>query len=242
MALAHAARPFCRGEIAVSEAVGRILTSRLHLHSSRVRVIPNGCSVEEIATRAALGRRVAHHSAGDTPRVFMAASMGRTKDPATVLRAVHLLRQQGREIECTLAGGAFRESAQANAELLTDQLGIRDLVRLLGARDDVPELMGGDIVIHASNSEGFGMVVVEAMAAGVPVIATDIPACREVLDGGRCGLLVPPGDSTAMAEAIRKILDDEALRARLVQAASERVRSHYHVKRMADSYAELFVA
>lgn len=243
MALAQAARPFCRGEIAVSEAVGRILISRLHLPSSRVRVIPNGCPVEEIATRAAAGRRAALHSGGATPRVFMAARMGRTKDPATVLRAVHLLRQQGREIECTLAGGAFRESAQANAELLTDQLGIRDLVRLLGARDDVPELMGGsDIVIHASNSEGFGMVVVEAMAAGVPVIATDIPACREVLDAGRCGLLVPPGDSTAMAEAIRQILDDEALRLRLVEAASERVRSHYHIKRMAAGYAELFLA
>jgi len=86
------------------------------------------------------------------------------------------------------------------------------------------------------------MVVVEAMAAGVPVIATDIPACREVLDGGRCGLLVPPGDSTALAEAILQILDDEALRTRLVQAASERVRTHYHVKRMAAGYAELFLA
>jgi glycosyltransferase involved in cell wall biosynthesis len=97
-------------------------------------------------------------------------------------------------------------------------------------------------VIHAIRTEGFGMVVVEAMAAGVPVIASDVPACREVLDGGRCGLLVPVGDAPALADAIRPVLDDRALRMRLVQAASERVRSHYHVKRMAAGYAELFLA
>jgi len=83
------------------------------------------------------------------------------------------------------------------------------------------------------------MAVVEAMAAGVPVIATDIPACREVLDGGSCGLLVPLEDAQALAQAIGKILDDEAMRTRLVRAASERVRMHYDVKQMAAGYAAL---
>jgi glycosyltransferase involved in cell wall biosynthesis len=77
------------------------------------------------------------------------------------------------------------------------------------------------------------------MAAGVPIIATDVPACREVLDCGRCGLLVPLGDFVALADAIRRLLDDEALRKKLVDAASERVRMHYDVKRMAAGYAEL---
>lgn len=243
MALAQVARPFCRGEIAVSEAVGRILTSRLHLPSRRVRVITNGCPVEEIATRAAAGRKAAHQARGGTARVFMAARIGRTKDHPTVLRAVQLLLRQGRQVELWLAGGAFRESARTRVGSLTDQLGIRDLVRFLGVREDVPELMGAsDIVVHATDSEGFSMAVIEAMAAGVPVIATDIPPCREALDGGRCGLLVPPGDSPALAEAIRQVLDDEGLRHQLVDAASERVRSHYHVKRMAAGYAELLLA
>jgi glycosyltransferase involved in cell wall biosynthesis len=59
------------------------------------------------------------------------------------------------------------------------------------------------------------------------------------LDGGRCGLLVPLGDAEALAEAIGRVLDDEPLRRRLVDAASERVRSQYHVKRMAADYAAL---
>jgi len=241
MALAQVARPFCSGEIAVSEAVGRILTSRLHLPPRRVRVIPNGCPVEEIATRAAAGRSAAQQPGGRTPRLFMAGRKGRAKDPTAVLKAIQLFRTRGRDMELWVAGDAPRKPARASVESLAEELGIRDLVCMLGVRDDVPELMGAsDIVIHASNSEGFGMAVVEAMAAGVPVIATDIPACREILDGGRCGLLVPIGDSTALAEAIRQILDDDALRARMVQAASERVRSHYHIKQMAAGYAHLF--
>jgi len=243
MVLAHVARPFCRGEIAVSQAVGRILTSRLHLPARRVRVIPNGCSSEEIAARADEGRKAAHRSASGNPRVFMPARISTSKDHATALRAIRLLRSEGRDVDLWLAGGAFREVRQARLESLTDELGIRDLVQILGVRDDVPELLGAsDIVVHPTKSEGFGMVMVEAMAAGVPVIATDIPVCREVLDGGRCGLLVPLGDFVALAAAIRRVLYDELLRARLVQAASERVRTHYDVKRMAAEYEKLLLA
>jgi glycosyltransferase involved in cell wall biosynthesis len=129
---------------------------------------------------------------------------------------------------------------QVTLESLTDELGIRDLVQFLGVRDDVPEMMGAsDIVLHATASEGFGMVIVEAMAAGVPVIASDIPVCREVLDGGNCGLLVPLGEPRALADAIRNLLDDQSLRMRLVQAASDRVRTHYDVRQMAGGYAKL---
>ena len=237
--LAHAARPFCRAEIAVSESVAWILTSRLHLPVERIRVILNGCPAEDIAARAAAGRKAVVRANDGTARLFMASGFGRSRDHPTLLRAVQLLRNKGRQVELSLAGGNS-SGARRSAESLTDELGIRNVVRFLGPRDDVPELMGAsDIVINATHSEGFGMAVAEAMAAGVPVIATDVPACREVLDGGRCGILFPRGDSAALAAAIGQILDDDELRLRLVGAASERVRSHYHVKRMAADYAEL---
>jgi glycosyltransferase involved in cell wall biosynthesis len=238
--LAHAARPFCNGEIAVSESVALILTSELHLPADRIKVIPNGCPVEEFSARAAAGRKAAEPANDGTARLFMAASFGRTRDHVTLVRAVQLLRNNGRRVELSVAGGNFSSASRQRAESLTNELGIGDVVRFLGPRSDVPELMGAsDIVINATHSEGFGMAVVEAMAAGVPVISTDLPACREVLDGGRCGTLVPHGDAPALATAVQRILDDEALRVRLVDAAAERVRLHYHVKRMAADYAEL---
>lgn len=243
LALAHAARPFSRGEIAVGEAIGRILVSRLHLPSRRVIVIPNGCRVEEIAARAGAARKLAGQRRDGIARALMVANLIRNKDHATALRAVQLLRRQGRDVELQLAGSSFNENGRRRVATLPDELGIRDLVQILGARDDVPELMGAsDVLVHASNSEGFSNVVLEAMAAGVPIVATDIPPCREALDGGRCGLLVPPRDASALAEAIQKILDDEPLRRQLVAAATERVCSHYHVKRMAADYSRLLLA
>jgi phosphatidylinositol alpha-mannosyltransferase len=73
-----------------------------------------------------------------------------------------------------------------------------------------------------TGGESFGMVVTEAMAAGVPVLASDLDAFRRVLDDGRAGQLVPTGDAAAMAGALRALLDDERRRARLAAAASAR--------------------
>ncbi|MCP5114392.1 MAG: glycosyltransferase family 4 protein, partial [bacterium] len=109
-----------------------------------------------------------------------------------------------------------------------------------GNRTDVPELMGvSDAVILATHTEGLPIVLLEAMAAGTPIVATGIPACKEALDGGRCGLLVPPGDAVAMAASIIRLLDDSELRGQLTSAAQERVRRLYRVDLQVRRYAEL---
>jgi glycosyltransferase involved in cell wall biosynthesis len=170
----------------------------------------------------------------------MAATMNRTKDHSSLVRAIDLLRQRKREVELVLAGGSTRESRQQAVEILIDDLDLRDRVTILGVRDDVPELMAAsDVVVHASESEGFAMAVIEAMAAGVPVVASDIPPCREALDDGRCGVLVPPRDPTAIADAIEKILDDAGFRNQLVDAAFERVSTTFDVGNMAAGYRKL---
>ncbi|MGH9385546.1 MAG: glycosyltransferase family 4 protein [Vicinamibacterales bacterium] len=236
--LAHLARPVSVGEIAVSEAVGRILRSGLHLPASRVHVVPNGCPVEEIARQAQIGKTAAEQE-GDRPkRAFMAARLGRTKDHATLLKAAQILHECG-SLELWLAG-TFRDSARTRFEALLAELGVHTRVKFLGPRGDIAALMGAcDVVVLSTRSEGLPNSVLEAMAAGVPVVATDIPACREVLDGGRCGILVSPGDPETLASAIRQILSDEHLRHRLTTAAFERVSSCYHVKQMAAGYANL---
>ena len=241
MALAHLARPVCDGEIAVSHSVGHQLTTRLLLPSRRVTVISNGCPVKEIAARTGDARRQASGTRRDgVARVFMAATMNRTKDHSSLVRAIDLLRQRKREVELVLAGGSTRESRQQAVEILIDELDLRDRVTILGVRDDVPELMAAsDVVVHASESEGFAMAVIEAMAAGVPVVASDIPPCREALDDGRCGVLVPRRDPTAIADAIEKILDDAGFRKQMVDAAFERVSTTFDVANMAAGYRKL---
>ena len=239
MLLAHAARPVCKGEVAVSEAVARVLRKRLLLPTGRVTAIPSGCDVETLAARAEAARGGARLAPAGAAQLLMAARMANSRDHATAFQAIDLLRREGCRVEFLLAGdGRRREAVESQARLA----GVHDVVRFLGNRDDVPELMAtSDVLIHSANNEGFPGVLLEAMACGVPIVTTDIPACREALNGGECGLLVPRKDPAALAEAIRRLLGDSDLRERLVAAAARRVRSLYTIERMASDYAKLLL-
>lgn len=239
--LAQFARPFCRGEIAVSEAVGAVLRDALLLPAHRVHVVTNGCAVEAIATRADTGRsRVRDNTRA---RLLMVAWLTGAKDHATAIRAVAALRARGLDIRLDFAGGVYRQARQDALQELAHALGVSDVVTFLGIRDDIPELLGAsDVLIHSTHSEGFGLSVIEGFASRTPVVATDIPACREVLDHGRCGILVPPRDPESMANAIETLLTNQRMREELVQAAYLRVQERYHTRRMAAGYAALIDA
>ena len=243
MALAHLGRPVCKGEIAISNAVGGILTSRLLLPSRRVTVICNGCPVDEIVSRAAAGRAAPPipRRPGIT-RLIMVAAITRTKNYQIVIRALDVLRRRGRQAELLIVGGG-RDVRKNAVERVIDELDLRENVTFLGVREDVPELLGAsDILVHSSKSEGFAMAVAEGMAAGLPIVAADIPACREILDDGACGSLVPSGNAEAMADAIERILDDEKFRTGLVKAAFDRVSSRFDLTHMAAGYEALLMS
>lgn len=233
MVLAHLARPFCRGEIAVSESVRRQLVSRLLLPPARVRTIPNGCDVEEIRQRAAEG--CARRRGTVVPTVVMVSRMDDAKDHPTLLAAAKLLLERIPGLRVTLVGDGPRRAA---LEHLRDSLELRSCVAFLGSRSDVPEILGAtDVLVHATHTEGCPNVLIEAMAAEVPVVASDIEPCREVLGDGRCGLLVPPRDPAALASAVARLLGDSDLRQELVRASAERVRACYDIRTCASRYA-----
>ncbi|MEO8578032.1 MAG: glycosyltransferase [Gemmatimonadales bacterium] len=241
MALAHLGRPVCKGEIAVSSAVGEVLRTRMLLPARRITVINNGCPVDEIASRAAAGRNAPPiPRRARVSRLIMVAAIRRTKKYQTVVRAIGELRDRGRQTELLIVGGTARDSRKKAIERVIDELGLRENVTFVGVREDVPELLGAsDVLVHSTASEGFPMAVLEGMAAGIPIVASDIAPCREALDNGVCGLLVPTGNATAMADAIEKILDDDSFRANLVKAAFERVSSRFDVTQMSAGYEAL---
>ncbi|MGH9193669.1 MAG: glycosyltransferase family 4 protein [Acidimicrobiales bacterium] len=108
-------------------------------------------------------------------------------------------------------------------------------VRFLGARDDVPRLYAGmDILVLASHREGFPLTPMEAAAMGVPVVATDIRGCRQVVDDGTTGLLVPVRDPVALAAAVERLVTDPAERRRLGAAARRKARGHFDQRRCID--------
>ena len=126
-------------------------------------------------------------------------------------------------------------------ERITDDLGLRDRVTFLGTRTDVAELLAVcDVFVLPSLYEGLPISVLEAMAARRPVVATAIGGTQEAVVDGESGLLVPPADPDSLAAAIRRLLDDPALRDRLASAGRARVEREFAVASMAARVTDLY--
>ena len=167
----------------------------------------------------------------------MVARLELHKDQPTLIRAMALLCDQELDAELWLIGEG---SHRPQLETLISELQLADRVHLLSSRRDIPELLAQlDLfVFSARPDEGFGIALAEAMAAGVPIVATDVGACREVLDGGRCGLLVQPGSAEALAAGIRAVLADPAGAQQRAAAAKERALADFSVVAMAEAYGQ----
>jgi glycosyltransferase involved in cell wall biosynthesis len=114
-------------------------------------------------------------------------------------------------------------------------------VRFLGQRDDVPRLLGAmDIFVLPSQFEGMPNAVMEAMNAGLPVVASDIPGTNELVIDGETGLLYPTGDTKALGIRLNRLLDDNVLRTKLGQAGQRRVRQEFSVERMVEGHVKLY--
>jgi glycosyltransferase involved in cell wall biosynthesis len=122
-----------------------------------------------------------------------------------------------------------------------DQCLIRDKVHFLGERGDVPQILPHcDVLWSTSGYEGQSNVILEAMAAGVPIVATDIPGTRELIASGVTGCLVRVGDRASLAKWTERLLNDAALAGRLAAAARQRVQSEFSVEKMVERHAELY--
>jgi glycosyltransferase involved in cell wall biosynthesis len=226
--LQWASRFVCTYEIAVSNSVAAWIKSFGGYPSERIRVIPNGCDISSIRARADLVRK----NAGLRPkRVIMVARLEKAKDHETLLRAMVLVRHVLPDVELLLVGdGPRRQHLQGLAARIDSG------VRFLGSRQDVPELLASaDVFVLSTHTEGFGIALIEAMAAGLPVIASDIPACREIVDNGRAGLLFPSGGSTILAEHLMMLLRDSSAHRTYKEAAITR-SSFYSISSMVSKY------
>lgn len=202
-----------------------------------VEVVANGLDVEpETSTPSALRRELGLPE-GLVVGVF--SRLAEWKGQHVLVKA--LARLPG--VSCIVVGDAlFGEQAYAvSLGKLVEELGLADRVRFLGQRSDVPTLMRAvDVMVHPSiDPEPFGRTLVEAMLAGVPVIATDAGAASDILEAGRAGTLVPPNDPDVLAVAIEHVLGKPDGLTDQLDYASRRARSEYSSTRMLESVARL---
>jgi glycosyltransferase involved in cell wall biosynthesis len=170
------------------------------------------------------------------PVIGMVGRLDATKDYETLVDAAAQLKAAGKKFEMWFIGeGALRGDLEQRAR----SSGVGGEIKFLGMRKDVVALLRRmDIFAYSVKpEEGFGIALVEAMATGVPVISSDVGACREVLDAGRVGILVQPGDPGALAEAITRLLEDVAGARERAAAARERAVKVFSDDAMARGYA-----
>ncbi|CCE11267.1 putative glycosyltransferase, group 1 [Bradyrhizobium sp. STM 3843] len=198
-----------------------------------VEVVPNGIDLQSERTLRSELRQRFGLPAGPLVGVF--SRLAPWKGQHVLLEALARLPDVG----CIIVGDALfgEQDYAARLRAMADELGLVDRVHFLGHRSDVPSLMQAvDVMVHPSiDPEPFGRTLVEAMLSGVPVIATDAGAAPDILERGRAGTLIPPGDPRALAAAITSVLTTPEQVATQIDYAAQRARAEYSLGRMLDA-------
>lgn len=214
--------------IAISEAVAAVLRSD-GIDPRRIVVVHSGVDLEAAERAEPLGIRQRLKVPTDAVLAVSVGALVPHKDHETLLRAAALLEARCPKLHWAIAGqGPLRDDLEA----LLDELGLRHRVHLLGQIADPLRLIAdADLFVMSSREEGLGTSVVDAMARGIPVASTTAGGLPEMLGDG-AGLLVPPGDPAALAEAVARLAGDDQLR-RVLESRGRAAARRFSAERMA---------
>jgi glycosyltransferase involved in cell wall biosynthesis len=245
VAVAHGALSRLNHRVVVlSDYVGRYMAEMGRVDRDRITRVYYGLPPTSAATPED-GRRV-RAELGVAPDVPLVATVGRLteqKGLICLLRAMAVLRQSVPEARLLIVGDAQDGREEYKQALLhaRQELALGDAVVFTGVRDDVPAVLrAADLFVMASLWEGFGLVFLEAMAAGCPIVATNVSAIPEVVEDGRTGLLVPPRDPGALSDAMRELLLDREEAHRMGQAGLQRLKERFTEERMIEVTEQLY--
>lgn len=206
--------------LAVSAAIAAELAGAYGWPAEKIAVVHNAVELDRFGDPAPPGLR-AELGAAEAPLVLTAARLDDQKGLPVLLEAA--ARLPGAVF--ALAGEGPEE---ADLRRLAERLGVADRVLFLGRRDDVPALLAAcDVFALPSLYEGSSLALLEAMAAQRAIVSSAIAGTDELIEDGRTGLLVPPGDSEALAAALARVLDDTGLRESLAAAGRERAEREF---------------
>lgn len=225
---------FCDRVVCNSRAAADTLRAA-GLPEQKLEIIPNGLT-EQVFTQCepAIPRKPGVVRLGMIARMNSAA-----KNHAGFLKAAVKLLGRCPAVEFVLVGdGPLRPELEAMAA----QLGIADKVLFVGERHDIPEMLASlDVSILISSSESLSNVILESMAAGVPVVATDVGGNPELVRDKGTGLLVPPGDQRRLVEALTHLVRDPISRTKYASRGKEFARTHFHIDEVCRRFEQLYL-
>jgi glycosyltransferase involved in cell wall biosynthesis len=225
--------------LAVSQGVRDYLLAQVGLDPAKVRVVANG--VDIAAIDAARPGPLVRRELGlpeDSPVIGLVGRLDHWgKGHRELFTAMAGLKERHAVHALIVGGGRRMDEVQA----LAAGLGLAGQVHFLGPRRDVPDLLNAmDIFVLPSHGEGVSLALLEAMAAGKPVIATAVGGLPELVTEGKTGLLIPPRDAAALARALARLLSDPVLARQLGTNARAHVREHFSLDRLGREINEIY--
>lgn len=203
------------------------------LDAARCEVVLNGVKCDQLGPRTGEARAAARSAMGAGPDDLVVVSVGRLsaqKAHQHVIAVAARLRASHPRLRYAIVGEGERDT---DLEALVRAAGLGDIVRLLGLRADVPDLLGSaDLYLTCSDWEGMPLATIEAMASALPIVSTRTEGAAQLLTP-ECGAIVPVGNAVAMSDAVAVLAGDAHLRARMGEAARRRALASFGHERMA---------
>ena len=224
--------------LSVSSRLAGQLATVVRFPRERIEVIRNGVDVARFSLSARAAARASLKLSETDITVGTVGRLHPVKDHRNLIEAADILNHAGVPA-VTLIAGEGAERGTLEAEIRARDLTSR--VRLIGHRSDVERVFSAlDIFVLPSRSEGLSNTILEAMAAGLPVVATNVGGADELVTDGLTGLLVPRADSTALANALGALATDPSRRGVMGRAARDRAVHEFSVDRMVTQYGNLY--
>jgi glycosyltransferase involved in cell wall biosynthesis len=230
--------------VAVSNAVKQEVVRRRWFPEERIFTIYNGINTGNYGNAhngTALKRRLEIDP--ESPVVGMVANLRKIKGYHYFLDASSIIHRYNRNVQFLIIGNDWTQPGFTITELKRygEEIGVSQNLHFLGEREDVADLISlFDVAVLASLSEGFSNVILEYMASSKPVVATEVGGNPEIVVHGETGLLVPPADAHALANAILSILKDKETALRFGIAGRKRVEDKFELGEMLRQYEDLF--
>jgi glycosyltransferase involved in cell wall biosynthesis len=233
--------PLADRVVAVSDYIRRSAIERAGIDPGRVTTIRNGVDIRRFApstTDAAMKKRLEIGVGESDALIGVVARLSAEKDHATLIAAFARVAA-GRPKSRLIVVGDGELMGELKGQ--TGRLGLDGSVLFLGKRTDVTDLLRMfDVFALSSKEEGLGITILEAMASGVPVVATCAGGIPEIVEHGVTGVLVPPGDEVVLGDAIEWVLSHPEAVAAMAAAARRRVEEQFSLDRMVAAYERLY--
>jgi len=224
--------------IAVSNGVAQAIRLHTHIPRERILTIPNGVELNPFGLQA--DRRALRRKLGLPTERLVIVSVGRlTREKGYSYLQTALASIPARQRPLTLIAGDGPDRSELESR--TTAMGLDQDIRFLGHRRDVPALLAAaDLFVLASLSEGLPLVLLEAMAAGLPAVVTAVGGNPEVVEDGASGVLVPVGDEQALVKALSSLLNDPPRREQMGRAARQRFDRYFSLQKFIEAHERLY--